>query len=80
MLARIAMKVAKPDCAPGGIIMSSKSVEGQTCFWCVAVTTLEERIMGLKSLVGNTCAWCAAAAFAALFLLMAVWVVLLVNV
>jgi len=36
--------------------------------------------MGLKSVVGNTCAWCAAAAFAALFLLMAVWVVLLINV
>lgn len=36
--------------------------------------------MGLKSVVGNTCAWCAAAAFVALLLLMAVWVVLLVNV
>jgi len=60
--------------------MNLKSAEEKTCFWCVAATTLEEKIMRLKSTVGNTCAWCAAAAFVALFLLMAVWVVLLDNV
>ena len=52
-----------------GIIMGSKYVAGNTCYWCVAATTLEEKIKGIKSIVGKTCVWCVAATIAALILL-----------
>lgn len=49
--------------------MGSKYVAGNTCYWCVAATTLEEKIKGIKSIVGKTCVWCVAATIAALTLL-----------
>jgi hypothetical protein len=59
--------------------MSVKSAAGKTCFWCVAATTLEEKIMSLKSIAGKTCTLCVAAAMAALTLLAVTWTVILVS-
>ena len=59
--------------------MNLKAVEGKTCFWCVAATTLEDKIMGLKSVAGKTCTLCVAAVMAALTLLAITWTVILVS-
>ena len=60
-------------------VMSLNSVAGKTCVWCVASTTLEEKIKGIKSVAGKTCAWCVAATMAALTLLAVTWTVILVG-
>jgi len=62
-----------------GGIMSSKSVEGNTCVWCDVAATLEEKFTGLKSVVGKTCVLCVAAVMAALTLLTVTWTVILVS-
>ena len=59
--------------------MSSKSVAEKTCFWCVAATTLEEKLTGFRSVVGKTCVLCVAAVMAALTLLAVTWTVILVS-
>jgi hypothetical protein len=59
--------------------MSLNSVAGKTCVWCVAATTLEEKIKGINSVVGKTCVWCVVATMAALTLLAATWTVILVG-
>jgi hypothetical protein len=59
--------------------MSLKSVEENTCVWCVAATTLEEKISGLKSVVGKTCILCAGAVMAALTLLAVTWTLILFS-
>jgi hypothetical protein len=59
--------------------MSLKAVEEKTCFWCVAATTLEEKITGLKSVAGKTCTLCVAAVMAALTLLAITWTVILIS-
>ena len=46
--------------------MSLKSVTGNTCVWCVAANTLEEKIKGIKSIVSKACIWCAVAAISVL--------------
>jgi hypothetical protein len=59
--------------------MSLKSVASKDCVWCVAATTLEEKMAGLKSVVGKSCVLCVAAAMAALTLLAITWTVILVS-
>jgi hypothetical protein len=59
--------------------MSLKAVEENTCFCCVAATTLEEKIMSIKSVAGKTCVLCVAAVMAALTLLAVTWTVILVS-
>jgi len=59
--------------------MSVEPVADKTCFWCVAATTLEEKIMSIKSVAGKTCILCVAAAMAALTLLAVTWTVILVS-
>lgn len=59
--------------------MGSKYVAGNTCYWCVAATTLEEKIKGIKSIVGKTCVWCVAATIVVLTLLTVIWTVMLVS-
>jgi hypothetical protein len=60
--------------------MGSKSVEETSCVWCIAANRLENKIAALKSVVCKISVWYAAAAFAVLFLLIAVWVVLLADI
>jgi len=79
MLAKVSLSVADPDVATEVKAMNLNSVEGKTCVWCVAVTTLEEKITGLKSVVGKSCILCVAAAMAALALLAVTWTVILVS-
>lgn len=59
--------------------MSSKSLAGNTCIWCVAAATLEENVKSIKSIVGKTCVWCVAATIAALTLLAVIWTAILVT-
>ena len=79
MFAKVCFLVMYPGFVPEVKNMSLNSVEGKTCVWCVAASTLEEKITDLKSVVGKTCILCAAAVMAVLALLAVTWTVILVG-